>query len=61
MMQPMTQEMENCFNNMDDTQKIRMFYELAVYITNNADETNDKDMENLFDDIANVVNDINNL
>ena len=44
-----------------DTEKIRLFYELAKYIVYNAGETDDSDMENLFEDIANVVNDIENL
>lgn len=63
----MTNEMQNCFDTMDDCQKIRMFYELAKYINKNTDDVNedgnplDKDMENLFDDIANVVTDIENL
>lgn len=58
----MTGEMQDLFDKMDDQQKIRMFYELAKYIGENAeDDSLDNDMKNLFNDIANVVNDIENL
>ena len=54
-------KIENVMNGTTDTEKIRLFYELAKYILCNAGETDDSDMENLFEDIANVVNDIENL
>ena len=58
----MTKEMQKSFDEMNDTQKIRMFYELAKYIRDNVGgEHEDPDMENLFDDIANIVNDIESL
>lgn len=62
MMTRMTAEMKRLFEQMDDNQKIRMFYELATYIISNVDrDQKDNDMQNLFDDITNVVNDIENL
>ena len=69
MMTRMTAEMKRLFEQMDDNQKIRMFYELGKYIINNVDrdivddnsEDIDYDMKNLVEDIANVVNDIENL
>lgn len=58
----MTKEMKKSFKEMNDKQKIRMFYELAKYFKGNAkDAYEDSNMETLFDDIANVVNDIENL
>lgn len=62
MMTRMTAEMKRIFEQMNDKQKIRMFYELAKYIISNVDENvEDKDIQDLFDDIANVVNDVENL
>lgn len=58
---PMTKEMREVFDNMSDQEKIRMFYELAKYIVKNATDPEDDDIENLMDDIATVVNDIENL
>lgn len=58
----MTAEMKRIFEQMNKDQKVRMFYELAKYISDNANENvEDKNMQNLFEDIANVVNDIENL
>lgn len=61
MMVEMTNKMQKFFEEMTSQQKIRMFYELANYIINNAEDVEDEDMNNLFDDIANVIHDINNL
>lgn len=62
MMTRMTAEMKRIFEQMNDKQKIQMFYELGKYIISNVDENvEDKDMQDLFDDIANVVNDVENL
>lgn len=61
MMVTMTKKMQECFDAMDDQHKIRMFYELAKYISGNASYTDDEDMNTLFADIANVKNDIENL
>ena len=57
----MSKEMEKCFSDMNDKQKIRMFYELVKYMHENMDYGKDDDMNNLIDDIANVYNDIENL
>ena len=61
MMAEMTKQMSDVMKNTNDKQKIRLFYELGKYIKENVDETDDDEMNNLFDDIANVVNDIENL
>ena len=53
--------MQKCFDEMDDKQKIRMFYELTKYMHENMEYGKDDDMNNLMDDIANVKNDIENL
>lgn len=60
MMIDMNEKLEKVMNETTDIEKIRLFYELAKYIVNNT-EAEDDDMENLLDDIANVVNDIENL
>ena len=57
----MTKEMQKCFNEMSDEQKIRMFYELTKYMCENMEYEEDDDMDNLMDDITNVRNDIENL
>lgn len=49
---------------LTDQEKIRMFYELAkeiVYLDDVEFEELDYNMQNLIEDIANVVNDIENL
>ena len=49
---------------LTDQEKIRMFYEIAkevVYLDDGEFEELDYDMQNLIEDIANVVNDIENL
>ena len=61
MMIEMNKEMQKCFDEMDDTQKIRMFYELTKYMHENMEYGEDEDMNNLIDDIANVKSDIENL
>lgn len=57
----MTEQMQRCFDNMDDGQKIRMFYELTKYMHENMEYGEDEDMNNLIDDIANIKSDIENL
>ena len=57
----MNKEMQKCFDEMDDKQKIRMFYELIKYMHENMEYGEDAAMNNLIDDIANVQNDIENL
>ena len=53
--------MQKCFDNMDDKQKIRMFYELTKYMHENMEYGEDEAMNNLIEDIANVKSDIENL
>lgn len=51
-------------NELSDDEKIRIFYELAKEFVDMDDdefESLDKDMQTLFEDIANVINDIKNL
>lgn len=57
----MTTDMQKFFNEMNDKQKIRMFYELTKYMHENMEYGEDDDMNNLIDDIANVKSDIENL
>ena len=57
----MTKEMQKCFNEMSDEQKIRMLYELTKYMCENMEYGADDEMNNLIEDIANVRNDIDNL
>lgn len=57
----MNKEMQKCFDEMDDKQKIRMFYELTKYMHENMEYGEDEAMNNLIDDIANVKSDIENL
>lgn len=57
----MNKEMQKCFDEMDDKQKIRMFYELTKYMHENMKYGEDAAINNLIDDIANVQNDIENL
>lgn len=60
MMTNMNDKLNKVMKETTDIEKIRLFYELAKYIVKNT-EAEDDDMENLFDDIANVINDIENL
>lgn len=57
----MTTDMQKFFNEMNEEQKIRMFYELTKYMHENLEYGEDDDMNNLIEDIANVRNDIENL
>lgn len=57
----MNKEMQKCFDEIDDKQKIRMFYELTKYMCKNMEYGDDKNMNNLLEDIFNVKNDIENL
>lgn len=60
MMLPMNKKLEKVMKNTDDLEKIRLFYELAKYFLDNSEDI-DEELEDLYDDIANVVNDIENL
>lgn len=57
----MNKEMQKCFDEMDDKQKIRMFYELTKYMHENMEYGEDEAMNNLIEDITNVKSDIENL
>ena len=57
----MTADMQRFFDEMNEEQKIRMFYELTKYMHENLEYGEDDDMNNLIEDIANVRNDIENL
>ena len=57
----MNKEMQKCFDEMDDKQKIRMFYELTKYMHENMEYGEDEAINNLIEDIANVKSDIENL
>lgn len=57
----MNETLEKIMVETTDKEKIRLLYELSKYIVCNIGETDDDDMENLIEDIANVINDIENL
>lgn len=59
-MLPMNEKLEKVMKNTDELEKIRLFYELAKYFLNNSEDI-DEELEDLYDDIANVVNDIESL
>lgn len=61
MMIAMNEKLQKVMDETTDKEKMRLFYELAQYIIYNTGETDDDDMINLFEDIANVVNDIEDL
>ena len=61
MMIEMNKNLQKVMDETTDKEKIRLLYELSKHIVSNVGETDDDDMENLFDDIANVINDIENL
>lgn len=61
MMVEMTKEMKAMFDTMDDTEKIRMFYELVVYLHNNMEYSDDCGMNSVIDDIATIKEDIERL
>lgn len=59
MMTRMTAEMKRIFEQMNKYQKVRMFYELGKYISDNVNENvEDNDIQNLFNDITDIVNSI---
>lgn len=63
MMLPMNKKLNKVIANTTDEEKIRLFYELGKYFLNETanEQIEDKDMQTLYDDIANVVQDIENL
>ena len=55
-------KIEKILEELDDKEKIRVFYELGKYFLVNMDYNElDHDMQNLLDDIANVINDVEKL
>ena len=61
MMNPMNEKLNKVMEETTDKEKIRLFYEFGKYFLDSTEETEDKDMNNLFDEIANVINAIENL
>ena len=64
MMIEKNQKIETMLNDLSNKEKIRMFYELAkefVCLDDEEFDELDDDMQNLIENIANVVNDIENL
>lgn len=63
MMVEMNSKLKKVMTDTTDKEKIRLFYELAKYITFDISkfEDEDEDIDNLFGDIINVINDIENL
>lgn len=62
MMVEMNEKLNKVMEETTDEEKIRLFYELATYFLGNMDyEEADDDMQELIEEIANVVNVIDNL
>lgn len=64
MMIEKNEKITKMMEELTDQEKIRMFYELAkefVYLDDEEFDEFDDDMQNLIENIANVVNDIENL
>lgn len=62
MMVEMNKKLNKVMEETTDEEKIRLFYELATYFLGNMDyEEADDDMQELIEEIANVVNVIDNL
>lgn len=60
MMLPMNQKLENVMKDTNELEKIRLFYELAKYFLEHSEDI-DEELEDLYDDIANIVSDIESL
>jgi hypothetical protein len=58
----MNKKLKDIMSNTTEREKIRLFYELAKFFNEKDDGEYENDkMEELFADIANVVNDIENI
>jgi hypothetical protein len=58
----MNKKLKDIISNTTEREKIRLFYELAKFFNEKDDGEYENDkMEELFADIANVVNDIENI
>ena len=52
-------DIKNILDNTTEKEKCNLFYALAKYFKDTAEDYyEDEELENLYDDIANVVNDI---
>ena len=60
MMIPMNKKLEKIMKDTGELEKIRLFYELAKFFLDNSEDI-DEELEDLYADIANVVNDIDSL
>ena len=61
MMIKMNKKLNNIMKNTTEKEKIRLFYELAKFFLETVGDDYDDNLEDLFSDIANVVQDIENL
>lgn len=61
MMQKMNTKLKNIMKDTTEREKIRLFYELGKHFVDTVGDDYDDSLEDLFADIANVVQDIENL
>lgn len=64
MMIEKNEKITKMMKELSDKEKIRIFYDIAkeiVYLDDGEFEELDNDMQTLIEDIANVINDIENL
>ncbi len=57
----MNESLNKIMKETSDKEKIRLFYELAKYINENVEDSDDDEMNNLFADIKTIIDDIENL
>ena len=60
MMIKMNKKLKTIMEDTTEREKIRLFYELGKHFLENSNDI-DECLEELYDDIANVINDIDNL
>lgn len=60
MMLKMNKKLKKILEETTEREKIRLFYELGKFFLNNSEDI-DESLEELYDDIANVINDIEKL
>lgn len=62
MMNPYSPKLVQIMNELTDEEKLRMFYELAKYLNSNMEvDEDDDEMVEIADNIANILNSIENL
>ena len=62
MMMKKTKKIKDIMENTTEREKIRLFYELAKYFNESDDGEYESDaMEDLFSDIKNIIDDIDNI